>query len=140
MTTDPDTLVDVIAARSEFEASVMVEALKARDIPAFAIANAGMTLQWEVAATAPFRVSVRSKDIAAAKEILRSVKADSVDIDWSEVDVGVNQDAATEKLGAQRADWAQSELVRWFATRGAPILIGLGLLLLLWNAIPRKSP
>ncbi|MBL8876309.1 MAG: DUF2007 domain-containing protein [Phycisphaerae bacterium] len=81
MTTDPDTLVDAASARSEFEASIMVEALKARDIPAFAIANAGMTLQWEVAATNPFRVSVRHKDLEAAREILGSVKADSVDID-----------------------------------------------------------
>jgi len=135
MTTDPDTLVDVISARSEFEASVMVEALKARDIPAFSIANAGMTLQWEVAASSPFRVSVRRKDVEAAKEILRSVKADSVDIDWSEVDVGANQDVAPAVLAGKQE---QPEPLGWLSGWGAPVLIVAALLWLLWNAFGRN--
>lgn len=135
MTTDPDTLVDVISARSEFEASVMVEALKARDIPAFSIANAGMTLQWEVAASSPFRVSVRRKDVESAKEILRSLKADSVDIDWSTVDVGVSQDAAPPATA--RAE-SEPEAFGWLSGWGPAILICAALLWLLWNAFARS--
>lgn len=135
MTTDPDTLVDVISAQSEFEASVMVEALKARDIPAFSIANAGMTLQWEVAATSPFRVSVRRKDVETAKEILRSLKADSVDIDWSTVDVGVSQDTPP---AAPRPD-PEPEAFAWLSSGlGPAILICAALLWLLWNAFARS--
>ncbi|MBX3379818.1 MAG: DUF2007 domain-containing protein [Phycisphaeraceae bacterium] len=134
MTTDPDTLVDVTSARSEFEASVMVEALKARGIPAFSFANAGMTLQWEVAATNPFRVSVRKKDVEAAKEILRSVKADSVDIDWSEVDVGVNQDAAPP---APSTDTSPLGTNQWLSGWLVPVLLCAALLWLLWNAFAR---
>lgn len=134
MSTDPDTLVDVISARSEFEASVMVEALKARDIPAFSIANAGMTLQWEVAASNPFRVSVRRKDVEAAKEILRSVQADSVDIDWSEVDVGVSQDTAPS---AAARDDSKTESFGWLSGWGPALLICAVLLWLLWNAFAR---
>lgn len=134
MTTDPDTLVDVTSARSEFEASVMVEALKARDIPAFTFSNAGMTLQWEVAATNPFRVSVRKKDVEAAKEILRSVKADSVDIDWSEVDVGVAQDAPAPR---PEADTSPLGTNQWLAGWLPPVLICAALLWLLWNAFAR---
>jgi len=135
MTTDPDTLVDAFSARSEFEASVMVEALKARDIPAFSIANAGMTLQWEVAATSPFRVSVRRKDVEAAKEILRSLKADSVDIDWSEVDVGVSQDVASP---ASKRDDSETETLGWISSWGPALLICAALLWLLWNAFARS--
>lgn len=134
MTTDPDTLVDVISARSEFEASVMVEALKARDIPAFSIANAGMTLQWEVAASSPFRVSVRRKDVETAKEILRSLKADSVDIDWSTVDVGVSQDV-TSPVAIR--DGSEPEALGWLSGWGPAILICAALLWLLWNAFAR---
>lgn len=127
MSTDPDTLVDAASARSEFEASIMVEALKARDIPAFAIANAGMTLQWEVAATNPFRVSVRRKDLDAAREILASAKADSVDIDWSEVDVGKGEDSKSAVVTTQATARPMSDFA-------IPVLILLALFWMLWRA------
>ncbi|MBS0188860.1 MAG: hypothetical protein JSS51_12395 [Planctomycetes bacterium] len=128
MSVDPDTLVDVAAAGSEFEASVMVEALKARDIPAFSISNAGMTLQWEVAASQPFRVSVRQRDVALAKDVLKSLKADSVDIDWNEVDVGKLQDAEASPSGPP------VKLLQILRGIGGPLLLAAVLLWLLFRA------
>lgn len=135
MTTDPDTLVDLTSARSEFEASMIVEALKARGIPAFTFSNAGMTLQWEVAATNPFRVSVRRQDVDAAKEILRAVKAESVDIDWSEVDVGERQDLAPPE---KKSEPFQGETQGWLSAWLIPLLLCAALFWILWNAFARS--
>ncbi|MBX3390128.1 MAG: DUF2007 domain-containing protein [Phycisphaeraceae bacterium] len=134
MTTDPDTLVDLTSARSEFEASMIVEALKARDIPAFTFSNAGMTLQWEVAATNPFRVSVRCQDVEKAKEILRAIKAESVDIDWSEVDVGQRQDSIpAAKPGASPEEDEQRRITGWIVL----LLLLAALFWILWSAFAR---
>jgi hypothetical protein len=86
--TDPDILVDLTTAANEFEAGVIVEALKNQGIHAEAFTTAGAVLQWEVAVSQPFRVAVRRADLDRAKAALRALKADSVDLDWDEVDTG----------------------------------------------------
>ena len=130
---DPDTLVDLTSAASEFEASVMVESLKSEGVPAFTFSNAGMTLQWEIAATMPFRVCVRSEDVEKARKILRSAREESVDIDWSEVDVGENTDA---KPPAAR----KTPIPEWFAKSGTIVLILAVLVFFLLNALSKRSP
>ncbi len=133
MSEDPDTLVDLTTTGSEFESSVIVESLKARDIPAFTFSNAGMTLQWEVAASLPFRVSVRRKDVELAREVLRAVQADSIDIDWSQVDVGSGPEAAEAKdeISAVRS----SRFGRWLSDWGALIVMA-GIILVIWYFVP----
>lgn len=88
MARDPDILVDLTTARTEFEAETIAEALRAQGIPAQTFAIAGSVLQWDVAITQPIRVAVRRRDLEQARAILRAVRAESVDLDWSEVDTG----------------------------------------------------
>lgn len=88
MNDDPLQLVDLTTARTEFEAAVMVNALESRGIRARVFGLVGSTMQWEIAATQPIRVQVMRKDVEAAHAALTETRQDSVDIDWSEVDVG----------------------------------------------------
>ena len=130
MSTDPDTLVDIQNASSEVGASVLVEALKAEGVPAFSVANAGAWLQWEVLASQPFRISVRRQDVEKARKILQSIKADSVDIDWNEVDVGAMADApAPQKLPR----FVKSDMMRT-----AMLVAGLGLVVL-WMVLNARN-
>ncbi len=85
---DPDILVDLTTARTAFEAEMIAESLRAQGIPAEAFTAAGSMLQWDIAATQPMRIQVRRRDLERASSVLRAIRAESVDIDWSEVETG----------------------------------------------------
>ncbi len=85
---DPDTLVVLTSTRTEFEGSAKVVALEAAGIPARMFGGASNTLQWEGGYTDPIKVMVRRADVERAAAVLAEVRQDSVDIDWSQVDVG----------------------------------------------------
>ena len=101
MPRDPDILVDLTSARTEFEAETIAEALRAQGIPAQTFATAGSVLQWDVAVSQPIRVAVRRRDLDNARAILRAIRAESVDLDWSEVDTG-DRTPITDKERAER--------------------------------------
>lgn len=88
MQSDPDTLVTLTTARTDFEAQTIAEALRAQGIPTEVHGIVASTLQWDIASTDPIKVVVRREDLDRAKNTLRAIKADSVDIDWSEIDTG----------------------------------------------------
>lgn len=85
---DPDQLVPLTSARTEFEAAAKAEVLKSHGIPAHVFAAAANTLQAEVLFTDPIKLMVRRADLARAAALLRDVRQASVDIDWADVDVG----------------------------------------------------
>ena len=85
---DPDILVDLTTARTEFEAQTIANALEAHGLEAKVFANVGSVLQWEVAVSQPIKVAVRRRDLEVARSILRTIRAESLDVDWSEVDTG----------------------------------------------------
>lgn len=102
MAKDPDILVDLTTAHTAFEAEMIAESLRAQGIPAEAFTIVGSMLQWDIAVTQPMRIQVRRRDLARAAEILRAIRAESVDMDWSEVDTsgppeGSEADAASEE-------------------------------------------
>jgi hypothetical protein len=105
---DPDILVDLTTAKSDFEAQVIVESLRAQGIPAEAFTTAGTALPLQLGSTQPYRIAVRRRDLAAAGAALRAIRAESVDIDWDEVDVGQPEDAepaATPSTVSRRRRW-----------------------------------
>lgn len=130
MPADPDILVDLTTAASEFEAGVIVEALRNQGIHAESFTTAGAVLQWEVAVSQPFRVVVRRADLERAREALRAIKADSVDLDWNEVDTG---DHIPEVRG-QGPNWGspKSWLLGLFTLAIVFGAIALGLYLVHW--------
>ncbi len=100
---DPDILVVLTTARTEFEAQTLAEALRARGIRAEVFATAASSLQWEAGFTDPIKVMVRRADVGDAEQVRAALKMDSVDIDWDEVDTGAEaeQDDAAPKKSAQ---------------------------------------
>ncbi len=85
---DPDQLVLFTSARTEFEGRTIAVTLEAAHIPARVFAAGANMLQWEGGYTDPIKVMVRRADLARAGAALKQNKQDSVDLDWSEVDVG----------------------------------------------------
>lgn len=88
MPPDPDSLVVLTSARSEFEGNTMVAALEAAGIPAKVFTGTATVLQFGQHSLDSIKVMVRQSDRDRAATALRAIKQDSVDIDWSEVDVG----------------------------------------------------
>jgi hypothetical protein len=104
MTNDPDILVDLATAASEFEAEAMKSELAARGIEAKVFAVADATLR-------PFtqqaiRVAVRRADLESAIAIVREFQEQPPVSDWSAVDTGDTapltdaEIASTERLCA----------------------------------------
>jgi hypothetical protein len=85
---DPDQLVTLTTARTEFEGSLRRAVLADTGIDARVFAASANALQWEGGYTDPIKIQVRRADLARAADVLRKNKQDSVDLDWAEVDVG----------------------------------------------------
>jgi hypothetical protein len=85
---DPDKLVILTTARTEFEANTIATALNDDGIPAKVFTGAASVLQLGTGSLDTVKVMVRAADRERAAARLRAIKQDSVDIDWSEVDVG----------------------------------------------------
>jgi hypothetical protein len=86
MNPDPDEPVVLTETLTGFEAETIASALRAQDIPA-ETAQTATRMTWGVPIEM-VKVMVRRRDLERAQNALRAVKADSVDIDWDEVDVG----------------------------------------------------
>jgi hypothetical protein len=91
MADDPDILVLLTSARTEFEGQTMASTLEADGIPAKVFATSANMLQWEAGYTDPIKVMVRRRDLVKAAASLKRTRQESVDIDWAEVDVGVGE-------------------------------------------------
>lgn len=97
---DPQALVPLTTALNDFEAQTIAEALRAQGIPAEVFAAAASMMQ---TVAVPVQVLVQEKDLAGAKNALRAIKADSVDIDWSEIDTGDRAPVSCPHCASERA-------------------------------------
>src|SRR5262245_26097382 len=88
MSQDPDILVDLTTARTEFEAQGIAAVLEDHGVPAKVFAMAANTLSWEIAAGQPIRVAVRRRDLEMARAILEEMPSEKEKIDWATVDTG----------------------------------------------------
>lgn len=126
MAKDPDILVDLTTTANAFEADVIVQALRAEGIPAEAFTLAASMLQWDIAGTQPFRVAVRRADVERARAALKSLKADSVDIDWEELETGQPQEPRDQEKATE------TTISLWWL-----LWIGLGAALVIGAALAR---
>jgi hypothetical protein len=94
MSDDPDILETVATAATTFEAQTIVAVLHESGIDAVAFDAApgvmGLSLTGGINAVP---VQVRRGDLERARAALKQNVADSVDLDWNEVDVGEREDA-----------------------------------------------
>ncbi|MBT8485631.1 MAG: hypothetical protein HKO59_13095 [Phycisphaerales bacterium] len=84
-TPDDDTAVLVNVA-TDWQAELIAEALRARDINAEAAG--ALTAGFRAEAPGLVRVIVPARQLAEARAKLAEVQRDASDIDWSQVDVG----------------------------------------------------
>ncbi|MDP6986993.1 MAG: hypothetical protein QGG74_03005 [Phycisphaerales bacterium] len=110
-TEDPDQLVTITTATSEFVAHILVAILDDAGIDAFSFGSTGTTLGVTGQSTNPrwgVPIQVRRRDIDAAKATLQANRRDSVDIDWDMVDVGTSAEEGAPHHGpplAARVAW-----------------------------------
>jgi hypothetical protein len=86
MADDPDILVDLASAASEFEAESIVSELAANGIIAKAISVADATLR--PLTQQAIRIAVRRVDLDRSMAVLQSVRSAPKVSDWSDVDTG----------------------------------------------------
>lgn len=101
--TDPDEPVVLTQTQTGFEAETIVKALEAHGVIATS-ADVATNVTWGgmAGSFALAKVMVRRDDLERARNALRAIKADSIDIDWSEVDVGDEEPAGSGRLGRDR--------------------------------------
>ena len=93
---DPNELVPAAFAHDEFEAHTKATVLKSEGIDAFVFAAERMWLGIGLPQGVDARgvpVMVRRQDAEQARVLLEKKIADSVDLDWEEVDLGEREDA-----------------------------------------------
>jgi len=134
MGNDPDILVPLTSARSEFEAATIAESLRAQGIPAEVFGTAARMGQWEFGINNDAKIMVRRADLVRAQDVLRAVKADSVDLDWSQVDVGAPAGSLDHEpqRNTPRARDRRHLITAW--------IVVLALLLLALLLVPRLMP
>lgn len=96
---NPDDLVEVASAATEFEASVIAAALSAEGIESrvFVSTEAVLGVGMLTLGAQPVRVMARASDADRARAALERNREESVDLDWDSVDVGARiEQAPTE--------------------------------------------
>lgn len=87
---DPADLVTLQVADSEFEANTIVATLHEAGIEA--VAFGATSAAWPALGAVRVPIQVRREDLERAKAAIKKTIADSVDLDWDEVDVGQRED------------------------------------------------
>ena len=92
MTKDPEQLVTLTTATSEFSAHLTIAVLEEAGIEAFAFGSTSTTFGLAGQVMNPYEwgvpVQVRRGELEAARAALNANRRDSIDIDWDMVDVG----------------------------------------------------
>ena len=89
----PQNLVPVTDAASPAEAHIIASMLRESVVEAFVFDTASQALPWEgVQSIHPFSVHVQQADLELAQQLIQTNREESVDLDWSEVDVGEPND------------------------------------------------
>lgn len=102
---DPAEPVVLTSTRTEFEANVIAEALRAQGIESRVVSVVGAVLGAYVPGMQDaIQVLVRAEDAQRARDALAATRSDSVDIAWDELDVGETADplAARRPIGVRR--------------------------------------
>jgi hypothetical protein len=93
-----DDLVTLVVKPTEFEAKTLVAVLEEEGIKAVAFGAASAVMPLGIRIT-PVPVQVRRADLDRAKAALQMNIADSVDLDWDEVDVGPPDTGSDSPVG-----------------------------------------
>jgi hypothetical protein len=103
MPADPDMLVTLATARTEFEGAAMRSVLEGEGIPTRVFAGTANMLGWEGGYANNVRVMVRRADAVRAAEAIAVNRRTAPLVDWSRVDVGAFEDGEPPTPADQHA-------------------------------------
>jgi len=119
----PDALAEVASTVGEFEANIIAATLRSEGIEASVFRSVGSMLGCGPIVTKDaVRVMVRAADLESARAILERSREESIDLDWSSVDVGVRVDEPARATEAE----AISRSLRWMGV-ALLVLVAVGL-------------
>ncbi len=139
---NPHSLVEIRTAPNETQAAIIQSVLTDAGIESWTQKASGFDyLGLGTLGFAVTSVTVRAQDIERARAALDANRQDSVDIDWSEVDVGEAEDEASSEIASaprvnreNKVPMARrfpcGALLFWITAAGVAIALLAGLLLL----------
>jgi hypothetical protein len=146
---EEDRLVTVYEGRTEFEANAVAATLQNLGFYAAVVNTGQSTFPIQGVHRMGVPVWVRSRDREAAAAALRRNRADSVDIDWADVDVGQMEDGAPpatpsmrQRVGGYGPGWrairnfgfvAMSFAFAMMVIPQQYVLLALGLAVFVWG-------
>jgi len=102
----PETLVTLTVQPTEFHANTIVALLQDHGIEAHAFGTGtswlGLAMWANLGGLRGVPVQVQQKNLHAAQDIINKRKAESVDIDWDELDVGEPDKSSTQQSTTTR--------------------------------------
>ena len=91
----------VTDASGPAEAHIVASMLRESGVEAFVFDTANQTLQWDAPRIInPYLIHVKHEDLDRARQLIKSNREESVDLDWDEVDVGEPVDEIAERIRA----------------------------------------
>jgi hypothetical protein len=144
-----ERLVTVFEGRSEFEANAIAATLRNLGFYAAVVNTGHSTLPIQGIHRTGVPVWVRERDLTAAAAALQRNRADSVDIDWADVDVGQMEDGAppaaptiAPRIGGYGPGWrairnfgfiAMSLALAMFVIPRGYAIFAVGMAIFLWG-------
>lgn len=110
----PDEMVELTTRPNELDAGLIRGVLEAAGIEsAQRVSGSGTLGVFGASAFNPTVVLVRRDQLDAAREALRARRDESVDIDWSEVDVGEAEDQLAARIARGEGPGPRRGSKRW---------------------------
>ncbi|MGE3107471.1 MAG: DUF2007 domain-containing protein [Phycisphaerales bacterium] len=98
MPQDPDILVELTKAATDFDAQVVAAALRDQGVPASVFGRAATTLQGHISPVHAVSISVRRADLVRARTVLDEIRESARGIDWSQVDTADTSALTPEEI------------------------------------------
>lgn len=109
----PKDLVPVTDASGPAEAHIVASMLRESGIEAFVFDTANQTLQWDAPRIInPYLIHVKHEDLERARQLIKSNREESVDLDWDEVDVGSAVDETINEVN-RRPEREEIKPAQW---------------------------
>lgn len=131
----PQDLVPVTDAAGPAEAHIIASMLRESGVEAFVFDTANQTLQWDATRIInPYLVHVKREDLDRARQLIKSNREESVDLDWDEVDVGSAGDETIAEVNS-RPEREKIKLAEWKFITPLNLLIFIMIMAIIFTVI-----
>ena len=131
----PQDLVPVTDAAGPAEAHIIASMLRESGVEAFVFDTANQTLQWDAPRIInPYLVHVQREDLDRARQLIKSNREESVDMDWDEVDVGSAGDETIAEVNS-RPEREKIKLAEWKFITPLNLLIFIMIMAIIFTVI-----